>query len=148
MTDQPQDTLSPAFTQTNPRNGGITRASGPSDKLPDVIEEDEEMEGKAGEPGPDPKPEEEEEQEEPDIAEIVKPTQRLTGSISPNQPAPKARPKVMINQDAGISTIAGPLFDNIVLDEIGDDTRKDGLADSDGEAASVESYKRHSDISL
>jgi hypothetical protein len=113
------------------------------------MEEDEEMEGKAAEPGLDPKPkEEEEEEEEPDIAEIVKPTRRLTGGISPNQPAPKARPKVMVNQDASVSTIAGPLFDNIVLGETGDDTRKEVLADSDGEAASVECNERHSDISL
>jgi len=90
----------------------------------------------------------EQEREEPDIVEIVKPTRRLTGGILPNQPAPKARPKVVINQDADISIISGPPFDNIVLGETGDDTRKEGLADSDGEAASVEWYELLSDISI
>jgi hypothetical protein len=77
----------------------------------------------------------------------VKP-RRLTGGISLSQPAPKRRPKVVVNQDADVVTFVGPLFDNIVLEETGNDTHNEGLADSDGEVAGVELFELHSDITL
>jgi hypothetical protein len=55
---------------------------------------------------------------------------------------------MMVNQDADVVTVVGPLFDNIVPGETGDDTRKEGLADCDGEAAGIEWYEVHSDITL